>query len=91
MALVTGATNTGVSWSFTPTVAGATIGPPAGPDARRHLDELVHSSLTRQHDHHSHRDRDQLAGSVPIRHATITLRPVLDVGTGAPAALVNQF
>ena len=34
VALVTGAgTNTGVIWSFVPNIAGATVGPAAGPDA----------------------------------------------------------
>ena len=33
VALVTGTTNTAVTWGFSPTVAGATVGPATGPDS----------------------------------------------------------
>src|SRR6185369_869153 len=90
-ALVTGTTSAGVSWSFTPNVAGATIGPPSGPDAagtttnsykaptRLNTTTTVTVTVT------------SLQGRSQTDSATITLRPVLDVGTGAPADLVNQF
>ena len=90
-ALVTGTTNTGVSWSFTPTVAGATIGPPSGPDASGtstnsyKAPSPVNTITTVTVTVTSLQDPSQ------TDTATITLRPVLDVGTGAPADLVNQF
>ena len=83
-ALVTGTTNTGVSWSFTPTVAGATIGPPAGPDATGTTTNSykapspVNTTTTVTVTVTSLQDPSQTDS------ATITLRPVLDVGTGAP-------
>ena len=90
-ALVTGTTNAGVSWSFTPTVAGATIGPPAGPDAAGTTTNSytapspLNTTTTVTVTVTSLQDPSQTDS------ATITLRPVLDVGTGAPANLVNQF
>jgi len=90
-ALVTGTTNTGVSWNFTPTVAGAAIGPPSGPDAAGTTTNSykapspVNTITTVTVTVTSLQDPSQTDS------ATITLRPVLDVGTGAPANLVNQF
>ena len=87
-ALVTGATNAAVSWSFNPpNVAGATIGPPSGPDAAGTTTNSykapasVNTTTTVTVTVTSLQDPSQTDS------ATITLRPVLDVGTGAPADL----
>ena len=91
-ALVTGTTNAAVSWSFNPpSVAGATIGPPSAPDASGtstnsyKAPSPINTITTVTVTVTSLQDPSQSDTS------TITLRPVLDVGTGAPADLVNQF
>ena len=91
VALVNGATNTGVTWSFAPTVAGATIGPAAGPGRERDFDELIPGAVTRQGSTKVTVTVTSVQDPTKTDSVTITLGPLLDVGTGAPPALVQAF
>jgi uncharacterized protein (TIGR03437 family) len=91
-ALVTGTTTTSaVTWSYSPTVAGAIIGTPVGPDK---------SGTTTN----TYTAPTPVTGTTKVtvtitsvedpsvtQTTSITINPVLDVGTGAPGNLVQQF
>jgi uncharacterized protein (TIGR03437 family) len=92
VALVNGTTNTAVQWNFTPTVAGAAIGPPVGPDASG----TSTNSFTAPTPVTTTTKVTVTVTSVqdPSKTASValTLSTLLDVGTGAPTpTLQNQF
>ena len=92
-ALVTGAgTNTGVTWSFSPTVAGATIGPPAGPDSTGTSTNSYTAPTPVTATARVTVTATSLADPAQTASVTITLSVLVDVGTGAPTAnMQSQF
>jgi hypothetical protein len=90
-ALVTGTTNTGVKWTVTPTVAGATVGPETGPDASGTSTNSYKAPAPLNTTTTVTVTVTSLQDPSQIDTATITLHPVLDVGTGAPPPLVQAF
>ena len=91
VALVNGATNTGVTWSFAPTVAGATIGPPAGPDASGKSTNSYQAPSPVKTTTRVTVTATSVQDPSQSDTVTITLGPLLDVGTGAPPSLVQAF
>jgi uncharacterized protein (TIGR03437 family) len=91
VALVNGATNTGVTWSFAPTVAGATIGPPAGPDASGKSTNTYQAPSPVKATTKVTVTATSVQDPSQSDTVTITLGPLLDVGTGAPPSLVQAF
>ena len=91
VALVTGASNSAVQWTFTPTVSGAVVGPAGGPDSTgRSTNSFkapspVTASFKVNVTVTSVQDPSQTDTSI------ITVNPVVDVGVGAPPNLVPQF
>ena len=91
VALVNGATNTGVTWSFAPTIAGATIGPAAGPDASGTSTNSYQAPSPVKASTKVTVTVTSVQDPTKTDSVTITLGPLLDVGTGAPPALVQAF
>ena len=91
-ALVTGTiTTAAVTWTFNPTVAGAIVGTPVGPNASgtttiSYTAPAPVTAAIKVTATASSLEDPGVSASV-----TITLSQLVDVGTGAPANLVNQF
>ena len=93
VALVLGAgTNTGVLWSFTPAVAGATIGPPSGPDASGTSTNSFTAPTPVTAATRVTVTATSLQDPTKTASVTITFSVLVDVGTGAPTpTMQNQF
>ena len=92
VALVLGTTNNGVAWSFTPTVAGATIGPPSGPDASGTSTNSYTAPTPVTATTKVTVTAASLQDPTKTASVTITLSQLVDVGTGAPnPTMQNQF
>ena len=95
-AVVTGTTTTAaVTWSFTPTLAGATNGPPAGPDASGTSTNSFTAPSPIAAASKVTVTVTSVEDATKTASSTITLSPavaVVDVGTGAPTATMQyQF
>ena len=94
-ALVTGTTTTAaVTWNFTPTVAGATVGTPSGPDASGTTTGTYIAPAPVTAASKVTVTATSVEDPTKTASSTITLSPapaVVDVGTGAPAQLVQPF
>ena len=91
VALVNGATNTGVTWSAAPAVAGATLGPGTGPDASGKSTNTFQAPSPVKTTTRVTVTAISVQDPSQSDTVTITLGPLLDVGTGAPPALVQAF
>ncbi len=94
VALVLPASNAAVSWSFTPTISGASIGPPAGPDSSGTSTNSFTAPTPVTTSTKVTVTVISLADSTKTASVTISLGPVgpvVDVGSGAPAQLVPLF
>ena len=85
VALVTGATNAGVQWTFTPaTTTGATIGPAAGPDSTGKSTNFFKAPVSVPVSFKVVVTVTSVQDAAQSDTATITVNPSVDVGLGAP-------